>query len=77
MKYQVTGFCPDMTVECNEDHTAFEVLKNAIVQALQKDLDNDSQEERIVEIAGEILEDVLQADSIADLQQFFDIYPVD
>ena len=76
MKYQITGFCPDMIVECDED-TAFEVLKNAIVEALQKDLDDDSQEVRIVEIAGEILEDVLQADSIADLQQFFDIYPVD
>ena len=76
MKYQITGFCPDMIVECDED-TAFELLKNAIVEALQKDLDDDSQEARIVEIAGEILEDVLQADSIADLQQFFDIYPVD
>ena len=76
MKYQITGFCPDMTVECDED-TAFKVSKNAIVEALQKDLDDDSQEVRIVEIAGEILEDVLQADSIADLQQFFDIYLVD
>ena len=76
MKYQITGFCPDMIVECDEV-TAFEVLKNAIVEALQKDLDNDSQEERIVEIAGELLEDVLQADSIADLQQFFDIYLID
>ena len=76
MKYQVTGFCPDMIVECNED-TAFEVLKNAIVEVLQKDLNDDSQELRIVEIAGELLEDVLQADSIADLQQFFDIYLVD
>ena len=76
MKYQVTGFCPDMIVECDED-TAFEVLKNAIVEVLQKDLNDDSQEERIVEIAGELLEDVLQADSIADLQQFFDIYLID
>ena len=77
MKYQVTGFCPDMIVECDED-TAFEVLKNAIIVALQKDLDDDSQEVRIVEIAGEILlEGVLPADSIADLQQFFDIYLVD
>ena len=76
MKYQVTGFCPDMIVECDED-SAFEVLKNAIAEVLQKDLNDDSQEERIVEIAGELLEDVLQADSIADLQQFFDIYLID
>ena len=76
MKYRVTGFCPDMIVECDED-TAFELLKNAIVESLHKDLDDDTQEVRIVEIAGEILEDVLQADSIADLQQFFDIYLVD
>ena len=76
MKYRVTGFCPDMIVECDED-TAFELLKNAIIESLHKDLDDDTQEVRIVEIAGEILEDVLQADSIADLQQFFDIYLVD
>ena len=76
MKYQITGFCPDMIVECDED-SAFELLKNAIVVALHKDLDDDTHEVRIIEIAGEILEDVLQADSIADLQQFFDIYLVD
>ena len=76
MKYQITGFCPDMTIECNED-TAYPLIKNALIDALQKDLDDDSQEERIVEIAGEILEDVLQADCLADLQQFFDIYLID
>ena len=76
MKYQIEGFCPSMTVECTE-RSAFRLIKNAMLDALQYDIDDESAEARIREIAKEILDEVLQADCIDDLRKSADIWEID
>lgn len=65
-----------MTVECTE-RSAFRLIKNAMLDALQYDIDDESAEARIREIAKEILDEVLQADCIDDLRKSADIWEID
>ena len=75
MKYQIDGFCESVIVTCTE-LSAFRLIKNAMLESLQYDIDDECAEERIREIAQELLNEVLQADSIDDLRLTADIYEV-
>lgn len=76
MKYQIEGFCPSMTVECTK-LSAFRLIKNAMVDALERDINDKNAGTRIRQIAKEILVEVLQSDTIDDLRKSADIWEID
>ena len=76
MKYQIEGFCPSMTVECTE-RSAFRLIKNAMIEALERDINDKNSCTRIRHIAKELLVEVLQSDTIDDLRKDADIWEID
>lgn len=76
MKYQIEGFCPSMTVECTK-RSAFRLIKNAMIEALERDINDKKSCTRIRHIAKELLVEVLQADTIDDLRKDADIWEID